>query len=223
MKDAVAQRGPTLLQQMGGVPGLIYSSLPSLVFVVADAAAGLLAAVAAAVACGIAVAVLRLLRREPVQPAVSGLLGVAIAAFIAYRTGSAKDYFLVGIWVNFGLAVVFFVSVLVRRPLVGVIWSLLGSNRQAWRTDRRSRFGYDVATLALTAVFGARFVVQNWLYGESSTGWLAFARIAMGYPLAAVALVVAVWAVRRSTRHLAAQSEAAERLHVEQSRQTLPR
>lgn len=221
MNDADTQ--PTLLQRMGGVSGLIYSSLPSLVFVVVNAAAGLLIAVTAAVVCGVAVAVLRLQRREPFPSAVSGLLGVALAAFIAYRTGSANDYFLVGIWVNFSLAVVFFVSVLVRRPLVGVLWNLMGGNRQAWRSDARSRFGFDAATLALTAVFGARFVVQNWLYGEGSTGWLAFARIAMGYPLAAVALVVVIWAVRRSTRHLAAQSEAAERLHGEQSRQTMPR
>jgi hypothetical protein len=59
--------------------------------------------------------------------------------------------------------------------------------------------GYDVATLALVAVFAARFVVQNWLYGQDATGWLAFARIAMGYPLTAVALVVVVWAVRRAS------------------------
>ncbi len=215
MNDADTQ--PTLLQQMGGVGGLIQSGLPSVVFVVANAAAGLPVAVVAAVASAIAVAVFRLLRREPVQPAVSGLLGVAIAAFIAYQTGSAKDYFLLGIWANFGLAVVFFVSVLLHRPLVGVLWNLLDSNRQAWRSDAHSRLGYDVATLALTAVFAARFVVQNWLYGEGSTGWLAFARIAMGYPLAAVALLVVVWSVRRSTRHLAAQSEAAERLHGEQT------
>jgi hypothetical protein len=216
MKDAASQQKPTPLQQMGGVPGLIYASLPSLVFVVADAAAGLHVAVALAVAAGVAITVLRLLRKEPAQPAVSGLLGVAIAAFIAYQTGSAKDYFLVGIWASFVLAVVFFASVLLRRPLVGVIWGLLSSNGQAWRSDKRSRFGYDIATLALTAVFAARFVVQNWLYGEDSTGWLAFARIAMGHPLTAVALVVVIWAVRRSTRHLAAQSEVAERLHADQ-------
>ena len=124
MNDADTQ--PTLLQRMGGVSGLIYSSLPSLVFVVVNAAAGLLIAVTAAVVCGVAVAVLRLQRREPFPSAVSGLLGVALAAFIAYRTGSANDYFLVGIWVNFSLAVVFFVSVLVRRPLVGVLWNADG-------------------------------------------------------------------------------------------------
>lgn len=189
---------PTLLHQMGGVSGLIYASVPSMVFVAADAAAGLNAAVALATASGVAIALVRLLRKELLQPAVSGLLGVGIAAAIAYQTGSAKDYFLVGIWTSFALAVVFFISLLIRRPLVGVIWAGLSGSGQDWRRNGRIRAGYDIATLALVAVFASRFVVQNWLYGEDSTGWLAFARIAMGYPLTAIALVVVVWAIRRS-------------------------
>ncbi|MGV9796958.1 DUF3159 domain-containing protein [Mycobacterium sp. NPDC003449] len=197
---------------MGGVSGLVYASLPSLVFVAADGVAGLHVAVAVAVAAAAAVAVLRLLRRESLQPALSGLLGVGIGAFIAYQTGDAKDYFLVGIWMSFAMAVVCFGSVLARRPLVGVIWGALSGGGQAWRADQRSRFGYDVATLALAAVFAARFVVQNWLYDADSTGWLAFARIAMGYPLTALALVVVVWAIRRSGRSLPqATSQPAER------------
>ena len=187
------------------MPGLIYASVPSIVFVVAEAVAGLHAATALAVGSGAGIALLRLLRKEPLQPAVSGLLGVAIAAFIAYQSGEAKDYFLVGIWGSLILAVVFFASVLVRRPLVGVIWGAMSGGGQAWRAHRSARMDYDIATLALVATFAARFVVQNWLYGLDATGWLAFARIAMGYPLSAVALVVVVWAVRRADRRLATE------------------
>ncbi|TFV56151.1 DUF3159 domain-containing protein [Mycobacterium sp. PS03-16] len=195
---------------MGGVAGLVYAGLPSVVFVVADAVAGLNTAVTLAVGAGAGIAGWRLLRRAPLQPALSGLLGVAIAAFIAYQTGEAKDYFLIGIWMSLVLAVVFFASVLLRRPLVGVIWSALSAGGSAWRAHRRARLAFDLATLALVAVFAARFAVQNWLYGEDATGWLAFARIAMGYPLAAVALVVVVWAVRRSNRLPAAAAAGRE-------------
>ena len=90
MKDATRQPKPTLLHQMGGVSGLIYASLPSVVFIVADAAAGLNAAVALAVGAGAGITGLRLMRREPLQPAFSGLLGVGIAAFIAYQTETRK-------------------------------------------------------------------------------------------------------------------------------------
>jgi hypothetical protein len=203
MTDVDKQPKPTPLQQMGGVDGLIYASLPSVVFVAADAVAGLHTAVALAVGAGAGIAGLRLLRREPLQPAVSGLLGVAVAAFIAYQTGDAKDYFLVGIWTSLVLAVVFFASVVLRRPLVGVIWNAMRGGDQTWRTDPSSRLGYDIATLALVTVFAARFVVQYWLYGQDATGWLAVARITMGYPLAAAAFVVIVWAVRRADRRAA--------------------
>lgn len=203
MKEAVRERKPTVLQQAGGVPGLIYASVPSVVFVVAEAVTGLRTATALAVGAGAGLALLRLLRKEPLQPAVSGLVGVAISAFIAYQSGDAKDYFLVGIWGSLVFAVVFIASVLVRWPLVGVIWGAMSGRGQAWRADRSARMGYDVATLALVATFAARFVVQNWLYDLDATGWLAFARIAMGYPLSGVALVVVVWAVRRADRRMA--------------------
>jgi len=203
MNETVEERKPSVLQQAGGVPGLIYASVPSVVFVVAEAVAGLHAATALAVGAGAGIALLRLLRKEPLQPAVSGLVGVAISAFIAYQSGDAKDYFLVGIWGSLVFAVVFFASVLVRWPLVGVIWGAMSGGGQGWRADRSARTGYDVATLALVATFAARFVVQNWLYDLDATGWLAFARIAMGYPLSGVALVVVVWAVRRADRRMA--------------------
>lgn len=211
MKTAANDRKPTLLQQMGGVSGLVYAGVPSVAFAVADAVTGLHIAVAVAVGAGAGIALWRVLRKEPVQPALSGLLGVAIAAFIAYQTGSAKDYFLVGIWSSLVLAVVFFASVVLRRPLVGIIWSALSGRGGRWRADRRSRVGFDVATLALATVFAARFVVQNWLYGQDATGWLAFARIAMGYPLTAAALLVVVWAVRRARRRLDPPRDAVAR------------
>ena len=127
-----AQTKPSLLTQMGGVAGMVYAGLPSVVFVIANAAADLRAAVMLGVGAGAGIAGLRLLRREPLQPALSGLLGVAVSAVIAYRTGEAKDFFVVGIWASLLLALVFLASILVRRPLVGVIWSALNGSGQAW-------------------------------------------------------------------------------------------
>jgi protein-S-isoprenylcysteine O-methyltransferase Ste14 len=94
--------------------------------------------------------------------------------------------------------------VVVRRPLVGVVWHALTSTgeRVAWHADKGARHAFDVATLTFVAVFAARFVVQDWLYAAGSAGWLAFARIAMGYPLLGLALLVTFWAVRRARRRL---------------------
>lgn len=195
------ERQPTLLERMGGISGLVYVSVPSVAYVVANAIAGLDAAVVVAIGVSVGLILLRVLRKEPIQPAVSGLLGVLVAALIAVYTGSAEGYFLPGIWASLAMAVVFAVSVLVRRPLVGVVWNLLastGERRQPWHADKVALRAFDVATLAFVAVCASRFLVQDWLYDAGSTGWLAFARIAMGYPLLALALLVTYWASRRA-------------------------
>jgi hypothetical protein len=198
------ERQPTLLDRMGGVSGLVLASVPTFAFVIVDAIAGLDAAIVVAIGTSVGLILLRVLRKDPIQPAVSGLIGVLVASLIAFYSGSAEGYFLPGIWASLVMAVICAVSVLARRPLVGVIWKLLTSADvgQSWRDDKVAVHAFDVATLAFVAVFAARFVVQEWLYDAGFTGWLAVARIAMGYPLLALALLVTYWAVRRARRRL---------------------
>lgn len=188
----------TLLQQMGGVSGLAYSAVPIVVFVVANSMVGMVPAIWIAIASSLLLALVRIIRKEPLQPAVSGVIGVAVCSFIAYRTGDAKGFFLLGIWTSLLYGGVFFVSLVARWPLVGVVWSVLNGHGFRWRHQRRAMVGYDLATLAWTVVFVAKFVVQQWLYAADETGWLAVARIAMSYPLTALALLITVWAVRRA-------------------------
>ena len=209
-KKTEDDRQQTLLEQMGGISGLVYSSLPVVVFVLVNAFAGLMPAIWASLGSAVLIAVVRLVRKEPLQPAVSGFFGVAIAAFIAYRTGSAKGFFLFGIWASLLYGGLFLASVLVRWPLAGVIWSTLNGQGTKWRADKVARRYYDIATLVWTVVFGARFVVQHWLYEANYTGWLAFAKLAMGYPLMVVALAATVWAVRKADARQAALDAEAE-------------
>ncbi|WP_040836509.1 DUF3159 domain-containing protein [Nocardia brevicatena] len=201
---------PTLLEQLGGIAGLIYSTLPVVVFVPVNALAGLTAALWSALGVAAVVLVWRLLRREPVQPAISGFFGVGICAFIAWRMGEAKGFFLFGIYTSLVYAAAFGVSILVRWPLVGVVWGVLNGHGTEWRAERRVVRLYDVATLTWVLVFAARYLVQNHFYDTDNTGLLAVARIAMGWPLTAVALVVTVWAVRRAG-HLPARSDRSAR------------
>lgn len=95
-----------------------------------------------------------------------------------------------------------FGSVLLRRPLTGVAWNLLHGGAHAWRADRRVLRAHDMATLAAASVLGARFVVKQWLYAHDATGWLAFAKIAMGTPLTVVAALVVAWAFRATSKRL---------------------
>ncbi|WP_257881125.1 DUF3159 domain-containing protein [Gordonia terrae] len=191
-----------LMDQLGGVSGMIYSAIPVVVFVAADAVATLPIAIGAAIAVAVLTAGIRLARGEPVVQASGGIIGVAAAGAVAAATGSADGYFLLGIWANGIEAVIVLATVLMRRPLTGMLWNLLHGNKYSWRQDRVVLRAHDIATLILTAVLASRFGVQLWFYETHATGMLATAKIAMGFPLFAAFIGVAVWAFRRSTRRL---------------------
>lgn len=207
MSDSQQQ---SVLEQLGGVSGLVYSTLPVLVFVPANSLWGLQAAIWTALGVAAAILVWRLYRRDPVQPAISGFLGVGVCAFIAYRTGDAKGYFLFGIYASLVYGAAFLVSILVRWPLVGVVWGFLNGHGNGWRKSRAAVRGYDIATAAWAVVFGARYLVQQHFYNTDQEGLLAVARIAMGWPLAAAAVAVSVWAARRADRLTAPEPKADE-------------
>ena len=190
---------PLLVESIGGWRGLLDSGLPVVVFVVANALAGLRPAIWAAIGAGVVLFALRLARKETVQQAISGFFGILVAAFIANRTGEAKGFFLLGIWASFAYAGVFLASLLARWPLVGLIWEYVDGRGigTAWRKDRPLMRVYTWCTLLWVLVFLARGLVQRYLYDQDLTGWLAFARLAMGYPVTIGALAVSVLAVRR--------------------------
>lgn len=127
---------PTILQQMGGPAGMIDSGLPVVVFVIANAIGGLTAGIVAALVAGAAIFAFRLIRRKPVTQAVSGLLGVGIAAFIAHKSGSAGGYFQLGIWTYLVYGSLLLLSILVRMPAIGLIWEGINGRGTAWRKDR---------------------------------------------------------------------------------------
>ena len=209
-----------LLAQMGGVSGLIYSSLPVVTFVAISSAAGLRAAILSALGVAGLVLLWRLVRRNSVQPAIAGFMGVGICALIAYFVGQSKGYFLLGIWMSLVWAVVFTVSVLIRRPIVGFLWSWSTGRDRAWRGVPRAVYAFDVASLGWVLVFAARFVVQHWLYDANRTGWLGVARIGMGYPLTAVAALLTYVAIKAAQRALAesgAEAGSVEELEADTS------
>jgi hypothetical protein len=201
-----------LLDQMGGPIGLVYSSLPVVVFVPVSTFVGLKAAIIAALAVATLILGLRLWRRETVQPALSGFIGVGVSAAIAYWLGESRGFFLPGIWMSLAYAAVFAGSVLIRRPIVGYIWGWFKEHDSSWRRVRKAVWAYDIATLIWVAVFLSRFLVQRYLYNLDQTGLLGVARIAMGWPLTILAALVMVFPIRAAQRALRAaeQDESVE-------------
>lgn len=151
-----------VLDQLGGWRGMVDASVPTVAFIVADAVAGLWAGIWAALGCALLIFVLRLVRRESVQQAVSGLFGVGIAVAIAAVSGQARDYFVLGIVRNAGIGLVLVVSAVVRWPLVGVIAEFLAPSHLG------SLAGHRLPGLG--ARFGRRQDPGQGTTGQETTG-----------------------------------------------------
>lgn len=114
-----------VLDQLGGLRGMVDATVPTIAFIVANGIGGLRAGIWAALGAAVLIFGLRLVRRESVQQAVSGLFAVGVAVAIAAATGQARDFYVPGILRNAALALVLLGSVVLRRPLVGVVAEFL--------------------------------------------------------------------------------------------------
>ncbi len=192
----------TMLARAGGIRGLVYSALPVTTYAVTSAALGRVAAVIAAVGVAAVVLVWQLLRRESTRPALWGFAGVALCAGLSLVTGKAKDFYLPGIWMYLGLALLFTASILIGRPVVGVFWAWVTGRDHTWRGVARVRMAFAAATAVMAAVSWVRFVVQYYLYDTDQDGLLAAARIAMGWPMMLVTTPAVLLAIRYAVRAL---------------------
>jgi len=192
------QQKPSLVEAVGGPVGLVETSLPAITFVVAYSASGQDTETAAivAVAAAAVLSVARLVRRESPRFALSGLVGVAFAAFIATRSGRAENFFLPGLLANAAYATAFLVSILVRRPLVGFVAAQLTGEGSRWREDRGRLRTYTRASWLWVGLFSARVAVQLPLYVAGAVVALGVARTAMGVPL----VLLGLWLTYRYVR-----------------------
>lgn len=176
-------QGVDLGRMVGGRRGVVDAATPGVALVMVDAVTALKWAIVAAVGVAAAIAVLRLLRREPLRQAGAGVLGLAAAAALAAYTGDAKTYFLPGILVNAAWAVATVTSIVIGRPLLGYAAALLDRGYAHWQTDSGLRRAAALATAIWAVVFTSRACVQGYLYVHDDVHWLAPVKLGMGLPL----------------------------------------
>jgi hypothetical protein len=187
-----------LSKALGGGRGIVEAAVPTVVFTLAWVlSANLRLSLALAGAAAVLLVGIRLLRRQTVQFVLNSLVGIAIAAVFALRSGRAEDAFLPGILYNGAYAVVLIGSVLLRWPVVGFMVGAVTGDPTGWRRDAAVVRLTTRLTLLLALPCVLRVLVQYPLYATGEVGWLGAAKIGLGWPLQVAALTAMVWLLAR--------------------------
>ena len=179
-----------LAKALGGWAGIVDSGLPFLVFTIAYLATdrNLQVTLYAALGTAAILALLRLARRQSLQQVLAGLFGIAIAAFLARRTGNADNFFLPGILTNAAYTAACLVSILAKRPLLGYVLEAMRGNDMSWVKDTKKHKLFSTITWLWTLMFGIRVAIMLPLYFLGQTAALGTLKILLGYPLFALAI-----------------------------------
>ena len=194
---SAAMRGS--LARSGGVPGILVAAAPAIAFVVADAAGGLIwAFIALAVAAPAAFGV-QLVRREPLRGALVGLAVAGVCAGIAAFSGEARAFFLLPTLIPAVMGVVFLGSVLVRRPVTGMLFNRVVGGPADWREHPALLRIYTLTTLAGVALHAVNLALRGVAYLANQPAVLAALGVAAAPVFAALAAVTVVAARRAIT------------------------
>jgi hypothetical protein len=174
----------TILNALGGKRGLLDSGLPALIFLIVFTVTHKLnGALVAALIVSAVLTIIRLIRKDTLQHALTGLFGVAISAFFARSTGRAQDFYLPGLIINLVYGTLYAVANIIGWPVLGlVLGPILGEGAQ-WRGDPIRKAAYRRAGWVWVALFASRIAVQYPLYRAGAVTQLGIARVIMGWPL----------------------------------------
>ena len=172
---------------------------PTVLFVLAYFASGNSLAVAVGVALGVAVilAGVKIARREKPIRVLAGLLGVAVAALFAAYQDDPLGFFQIRVLANILSAVAFAGSILIRRPLMGVIIGPLMGTGMRWRQDPDLLKAYSRVTWLWAILSLVRAAIQIPLIESGQLAWLG-ATPFLFYGLVAITIAASWWVIRKT-------------------------
>ena len=174
----------SLLASVGGVQGLVETTLPGFLYVLTFTITR--DAVIAASVVGFAVLALTIrhfVLKRPWTQLVGSLVGVGLAIWLTLRPGGqAGDFYLKDFWINAAYGSVLLLSVIVRFPLIGLLMGFLTNQGLSWRKDKRKVRFFDLVTLLWVGLFATRLIVEVPLYLAGDVVTLGFVKIVLGLP-----------------------------------------
>lgn len=221
LADAGDDTDFSVIDAIGGPRGVIESMLPGVVFVamfVVTSDLELTVTVSAVLA--VLQVIVRLLQRQSVMGAISGMIAVGICLIWAWQSHEARNYYMFGFLTNAFYIVLLSISLIVRVPGLGLavefIRTLPTEHLRAWLDDwmgdRALKRAYTTITILWIGVFALRLVVQVPLYLTDQVGWLGTARLLMGIPFWALMIWISYLIIATPMhRHKALRAAAGER------------
>ncbi|MFG2113563.1 DUF3159 domain-containing protein [Streptomyces sp. NPDC048718] len=173
-----------LFEAFGGVRGMVETVLPGLLFVtIYTINKDLHSSAIAAAAVSLVLVLVRLIRRDTVKHAFSGVFGVAFGVVFAMMTGNAKDFYLPGMLYTLGLAVAYIVTTIAGVPLIGLILGPVFKENLSWRTRNPGRKkAYAKASWAWGLILLAKCAILFPLYWWADTAQLGWVLVALKIP-----------------------------------------
>ncbi|MFJ9634369.1 DUF3159 domain-containing protein [Streptomyces sp. NPDC091280] len=190
-QDVRAVTEAALFEAFGGLRGMIETVLPGLLFVtIFTINKNLHASAIAALAVSLVLVVVRLVKRDTVKHAFSGVFGVAFGVVFAMMTGNAKNFYLPGMLYTLGLALAYIVTTLAGVPLIGLILGPVFKENLSWRTRNPGRKkAYAKASWAWGLILLAKCAILFPLYWWANTAQLGWVLVALKIP----PFLLAVW------------------------------
>ncbi|MEU0810354.1 DUF3159 domain-containing protein [Streptomyces sp. NPDC005970] len=211
-----------LLEAFGGVRGMVDTTVPGLVFVLLyTIKRDIHLAALASLGLTVLLALARLIRKETLKHAFSGVFGVAFGAIFAMMSGDAKNFYLPGMLYTLGLAVAYVLSAIFRYPLIGVLLGPMLRENLSWRTRNPGRFrAYTKSTWAWGLILLAKSAILFPLYWWGDATQLGWVKVALGIPpfLLAVYLTWIFLAKAPPPIDVIAEMEAEEKAEQERER-----
>ncbi|MGA5793591.1 DUF3159 domain-containing protein [Streptomyces cellulosae] len=217
--DARAVTEAALFEAFGGVRGMVETVLPGLLFVsIYTVNKNLHMSALAALGVALVMVVIRLVRRDTVKHAFSGVFGVGFGVVFAMMTGNAKDFYLPGMLYTLGLALAYIVTAMAGVPLIGLMLGPVFKENLSWRTRNPGRKkAYTKASWAWGLILLAKCAILFPLYWWADTTQLGWVLVALKIPpfLLAVYLTWVFLAKAPPPIDVFAEMEAEERAEEE--------
>jgi len=204
-----------LAKALGGTRGMLEAAVPTIVFTLIFLLGhDLKRAVLWSVGSAVILLLIRLVQRSNPQFVINAFVGIGIGAFFAWRAarggGDANDqalaYFLPGILINAGYAVVMVLSIVLRYPAMGFLVGSVAHHPMAWREDpamvslcSKLTWVMAIPLILRASVLGALYLAgrSGVIAPTSAVATLGITKLLLGWPLVVAGLFAMIWLLTR--------------------------